>query len=224
VACTVVYPTLFGLLKFHLTAVPTDSATLRTFRDTVATQITRRFALDQHDSIVDSPLAVATVFDPIQKGLPLFDDSVSSRLYTPLKEEVALLPQPPIPTTGDDGLIQPPPSKLSRREQLSLLTCGNSSGPGTSGVASDLTTQIDRYLLATSDSDDDEDVLLYWKAKEHLYPQLAVLARKYLAVPATSCASGRLFSAAGLIVSYLRSSLLPDTASCLIFLYKYRKI
>ena len=184
--------------------------------------IKRRFALDQHDSIVDSPLAAATVFDPIQKELPFFDDSVRSRLYTRLKEEIALLP--PVPTAGDDGPIQLLPSKLSRHEQISLLTCGNSSRQGASGAASDLTTQIDRYLLAASDTDDDENVMLHWKAKEHLFPQLAVLARKYLAVPATSCASERLFSAAGLIVSDLRSSLLPDTASCLKFLYKNRKI
>jgi zinc finger BED domain-containing protein 1 (E3 SUMO-protein ligase ZBED1) len=228
VACTVVYPTLFGLLKFHLTSVPTDSSTLRAFKDTVSIQIKRRFALDQHDSIVNSPIAAATVFDPLQKGLLLFDDSVRSRLYTRLKTEIASLPLPSAPAaatdTGESSSTQPPPSKLSRREQLSLLTCGNSGGPGASNVASDVTTQIDRYLQSPNDDDDDEDVLLYWKAKEHMYPQLAILARKYLAVPATSCASERLFSAAGLIVSDLRSSLLPDTASCLVFLYKNRNM
>lgn len=113
VACTVVYPTLFGLLKLYLASVPRDSATLHTYKETVTEQIKRRFALDQHDSIVNLPTAAATVFDQVRKGLQLFDDSVRSRLNARLKNEIASLPLPSVP-----------PAATNTGESASLSHCG----------------------------------------------------------------------------------------------------
>jgi len=224
-ACTVVYPTLFGLLKFHLTTESTDCATIRSFKETVSLQIIRRFSLDQDDGfIVKSPIATATVFDPVQKGLLLFDDSVRNCLYARIRQEIASLVPPPAAeaTTETDEIEMkhnPVPLKLSRREQLRLLTGGNCGRPsGTNGTAPHHITELDRYLAA-NDDDDDEDVLQYWKAKEHTYPLMSKLARKYLGVPATS---SRL-SERGLDTSDLHSSISPDMANCLIFLNKNRK-
>ncbi|KAI7960057.1 hypothetical protein MJO29_005125 [Puccinia striiformis f. sp. tritici] len=55
--------------------------------------------------------------------------------------------------------------------------------------------------------------LKWWKANHLLYPTLAVLARAYLAVPGSSCAVERLFSAALDVCSSRRGSLLPSTMS-----------
>ncbi|POW19525.1 hypothetical protein PSHT_04527 [Puccinia striiformis] len=55
--------------------------------------------------------------------------------------------------------------------------------------------------------------LKWWKANHLLYPTLAVLARAYLAVPGSSCAVERLFSAASDVCSSRRGSLLPSTMS-----------
>lgn len=62
--------------------------------------------------------------------------------------------------------------------------------------------------------------LKWWKEKSHIYSMLAPLAKAYLAVPATSVPSERVFSTAGDIVSSQRSQLLPENVDMLIFLKK----
>ena len=52
---------------------------------------------------------------------------------------------------------------------------------------------------------------------------LAAMARDYLAVPATSCSSERLFSAAGNIISEKRSRLGTDTVRALLCLKDWYK-
>lgn len=58
----------------------------------------------------------------------------------------------------------------------------------------------------------------YWKLRESRFPVLASMARDYLAVPATSCPSERLFSTAGNVISASRSRLNPDTVRALLCL------
>ena len=49
--------------------------------------------------------------------------------------------------------------------------------------------------------------LVWWKRNRILYHNLAALARKYLAIQATSASSERIFSRASLIISNLRTRL-----------------
>jgi hypothetical protein len=64
----------------------------------------------------------------------------------------------------------------------------------------------------------DEDPLDWWRKYQSTCPDLALLARSYLAQQATSCASERLFSKAGYIVNKYRTSLKSDNISMLVFL------
>lgn len=52
----------------------------------------------------------------------------------------------------------------------------------------------DRYL---SEATEKGDALAYWEKRQVVYPQLAVLAKRYLCVLATSAPVERLFSTAG---------------------------
>ena len=54
----------------------------------------------------------------------------------------------------------------------------------------------------------------------HSFPSLATLARKLLSVCATSCASERLFSISGNIVTPTKTCLNPDKVNMLAFLAK----
>lgn len=60
--------------------------------------------------------------------------------------------------------------------------------------------------------------LTWWKKNNLAYPNIAKLAKQYLACPCSSVPSERLFSAAGNIVSKKRASLSRDTADMLVCL------
>ena len=65
-----------------------------------------------------------------------------------------------------------------------------------------------------------EDPCNWWFRNSQIYPNIAVVARKVLASPASSVYSERMFSTAGNIVSDLRNRLDPDLAEQLLFLNK----
>jgi hypothetical protein len=63
-------------------------------------------------------------------------------------------------------------------------------------------------------------VLKWWKDKQHKFPNLAVLARMYLSVRATSCAAERLFSTAGQLVTPLRNAMGAEVLQEILFVRK----
>ncbi|KAJ4949074.1 hypothetical protein JOQ06_020592 [Pogonophryne albipinna] len=69
----------------------------------------------------------------------------------------------------------------------------------------------------------DKNPFQWWKENETKFPSLAVVARSYLAAPATSTPSERLFSAAGNIVSKKRASLTKEHVDMLTFLHSNSK-
>nr|XP_054599277.1 E3 SUMO-protein ligase ZBED1-like [Nothobranchius furzeri] len=56
----------------------------------------------------------------------------------------------------------------------------------------------------------EHDPLTWWKANHTTFPHLALLAKKYLCIAASSCASERIFSTSGLICSPRRARLTEE--------------
>uniref|UniRef100_A0A9J8ALC4 BED-type domain-containing protein n=1 Tax=Cyprinus carpio carpio TaxID=630221 RepID=A0A9J8ALC4_CYPCA len=79
--------------------------------------------------------------------------------------------------------------------------------------------ELNNYLM-TPTIDGEDDPLAWWRVHKISYPQLCIMARKYLCVPATSAPSERLFSTGGNIVTCTRSSLKPAKVNILVFLAK----
>lgn len=79
--------------------------------------------------------------------------------------------------------------------------------------------EVNNYLM-TPAIDGEDDPLAWWRVHKISYPQLSIMARKYLCVPATSAPSERLFSTGGNIVTCTRSSLKPAKVNILVFLAK----
>ena len=63
-----------------------------------------------------------------------------------------------------------------------------------------------------------DDPFVWWRGNANRYLRLAILARKYLAIPATSTPSE--FSVAGIVVDKRRCALTPKMINALIFLHK----
>ena len=61
--------------------------------------------------------------------------------------------------------------------------------------------------------------LYWWKENNKRFKSLAELGKVYLSVPATSVPSERVFSAAGLTVNRLRSSLSPEHVNMLVTMH-----
>ena len=74
--------------------------------------------------------------------------------------------------------------------------------------------------LALPEIHSDDCPLLWWKINKTRFPVLSKLARKYLAIPATSTLSERLFSEAGNIMTIKRTQLAPNILENLVFCKK----
>ena len=64
----------------------------------------------------------------------------------------------------------------------------------------------------------EDNPLPWWENKAPKFPNIARLAKKYLAIPGSSVRSERVFSTAGNIVNKKRSALSPENVDCLVFL------
>ena len=63
-------------------------------------------------------------------------------------------------------------------------------------------------------------ILKWWKEHAALFPYLSQVARRYLAMPATSASVERLFSVAGQVVTAKRNRLHPSSVTLLVFLHE----
>ena len=68
--------------------------------------------------------------------------------------------------------------------------------------------------------DDGESPLTWWKHHAQALPYLSRLARRYLAMPATSAPVECLFSVSGQVVTAKRATLDPHTVTLLVFLHE----
>ena len=106
----------------------------------------------------------------------------------------------------------------SRPKALDLLL--GSDSPASSSDSSDpVQDEVENYFKQEQ-SPRHSSPPDWWKVNGHRFPSLARLARKYLAITATSTPADCVFSVAGLIVSRLRASLSPEHVDMLVFVNK----
>jgi hypothetical protein len=80
-----------------------------------------------------------------------------------------------------------------------------------------LSKELDTYV-AEPYAPENSNPLTWWRAHHSKYPSLAVVARAYLGIPATSVACERTFSKCGRVCSERRSLLSPQHVEQLVFL------
>jgi len=131
-----------------------------------------------------------------------FDDAVRRAAYDFVRERVNNVVLTPSPAAERE-----PPTKRCKVENDGLeFLLGETKSSSTSETQSD----FDRYLVAANSVEDGETALQWWRRNNKAFPKKAAVARKYLAILATSVQSERLFSVTGRLISKARSRLLPD--------------
>ncbi|KAL1250025.1 hypothetical protein QQF64_021030 [Cirrhinus molitorella] len=107
--------------------------------------------------------------------------------------------------------------------EKSVVEAKGAEGGHSTSPADKLTGEILLYKQMT-DISASEDPLTWWKNHETTMPTLAHLARGYLCIPASSCASERVFSTSGFICSPRRIRLTEEHIETLVFLAKNLKM
>ncbi|KAK6182220.1 hypothetical protein SNE40_009950 [Patella caerulea] len=161
-------------------------------------------------------LNIATFLDPRFKNKFLTDEEKFDTM-TKLKLEI-LEPLEPIVATEGENLEDSPAKKLclgnlfKRRDRIQETNKDLTPGEI-------INSEIERYL-ALPNIDYNSEPLQWWKEHLIIFPKLSSVVKKFLCIPATSCASERLFSVSGQIVSCKRTCLKPDKVDQLVFLSK----
>ncbi|CAG8461934.1 28550_t:CDS:2 [Racocetra persica] len=99
-------------------------------------------------------------------------------------------------------------------DSLSAELWGSLSTPTPQTITEDELTKYLKEQIAHKT----QDPLIWWKERRANFLLLSQLARKYLAVPAISVPSERLFSDAGALISARRTRLAPDLVNMMLFL------
>ena len=153
-----------------------------------------------------SPALIALFLDPRYKKLRLLKDRPDDRQK--FVEYVQELIPDPVSDHHDD--IKQEDAVESSEARVSILDClkGDVEIDLTKPADKSQHLEIQSYISAPVYT---LDPLEWWKQNDQRYPGLAKLAKEYLCIPATEVASERIFSAAGLTLTKLRSQLDPGT-------------
>ncbi len=82
-----------------------------------------------------------------------------------------------------------------------------------------LMSEMKEYCSYQPTPAEEKDALLFWKHHCNKYPHLAVLAKEYLCIPASSVSVESMFSTTGLILNSRRSSLDPVNMNIIVFIH-----
>jgi hypothetical protein len=115
-----------------------------------------------------------------------------------------------------------PPSKKPKLEFVQLLANKVNGSDLINNLDQTIQFELKKY---SNDLNVDmfTNIFEWWHQRKSVYPRLHSLMLKYLIIPATSAASERVFSSAGLILEDRRSRLSDEHVNMLIFLYKNLK-
>ncbi len=164
---------------------------------------------------------MAALLDPRYKNLDFIDDEderqrIIQKLhdeYDEISSEIVIPQQKnqlaPIPPATEEGIL----CSYKEYHQFRLMKCKNRR-------ISDEPTMVDKIMdyLAMPLAMETENPLEWWKAHVQIFPNLFKLARKYLAIPATSVSSERLFSDAGNLINAQRTCLNTNLVEKMLFL------
>ncbi|XP_078111814.1 E3 SUMO-protein ligase ZBED1-like [Sander vitreus] len=200
ISCSVVLPALCHLFRV-MEVSDDDPGDLCRFKEAFTADLSK-----WKESMNIQWLKVATAVDPRFKDLKCLPRSERDEVWRLIKELNA--------QQHNNEATDPEPPK----KKMSLLVASDSEDE--EETAAD--NSVDRYRAEPTISVEDCP-LKWWSAHAGAYPNLALLAQKYLATPATTVPCERLFSLSGHIVQNKRASLSSENVTNLVCLSDWLK-
>jgi hypothetical protein len=128
----------------------------------------------------------------------------------------------PKPNRSDhpvNSSVNLPPAKKARLAGDVFLNDDDVEDEEEDEIVEEEASEVDQYLLLPQLSEGMAfDLLAWWKKQSTMWPNLAKMARQYLALPATSAGVERLFSNGGQIHSSLRKSTKEQTLEMMLYI------
>lgn len=172
---------------------------------------------------------IAALCDVTNKKLGFISAQQRSAIIAQFKLEVQAVwakQHPPAHAAAPAAAPPPPPpahgaSRFGGRG-MAFMSSESEADPADNvpDAADSVEDEVTAYLgVKELDKDPDNSLTLgWWKENWQRFPHVAILARKYLAIPCSSAPSERVFSQAKLIYSRSRWNMSPETLSHLVFL------
>ena len=201
VSLSEVYPIVIGLMN-GLKYKSSDHSVIVKVKKAIRSDMNSRFEPETITAAKSLPM-LACLLDPQYKRLPFLTADQRQATHEILEERLDDVPLS-VPARNDDA----PPTK---RRRLNFCNFDDDD-------EDERSDELASYIAEKPTKDCDP--LDWWKRNETRYPQIAVIAKRVLGVPATSVSSERIFSAAGLLINKLRNRLSSDIVDSIIFLNK----
>jgi len=138
----------------------------------------------------------------VARAVEILQQEVDSAFGTDADDITILKPSVNDGSEDLSSEADPPPSK-KKKSMFNLIQKVAETAPS---AAKDKGYEVQNYLKLDVIGEN-ESPLKFWQKNEVQFPNLAILARKYLAIPATSGEIERLFSVAGAIARSRRARL-----------------
>ncbi|XP_053382048.1 E3 SUMO-protein ligase ZBED1-like [Mercenaria mercenaria] len=204
VSVSEIYPIVCGLVNRRLVTSNTDSNTASRVKEVIREDLMRRYQ-PSSDTAAESAAALGALLDPRYKKLPFFSSQQRKITHGALESCREDLPLR-LPASDVNNCEETP----AKRRKLDFLDFGSPERTSEDEVQSYLS---EKMVSGT-------DPLLWWRDNEERFPKIAIVAKRVLAVPATSVPSERIFSATGLLINKLRNRLSSEIVDSIFFLNK----
>ena len=168
-------------------------------------------ALEKYYEVIEKEAFIATLLDPRKKKTTFANNDQKELAKTSLYEVYEL-------AKNDTNIqLESHGPKLKKRKTSNRVYKRSLFSDDESHDNQIEDNEVERYLVMAQ-IQNDQNPLKWWDVNKSQFPILAQLARKYLSIQATSGASERVFSDAGLIMSSKRTSMKENLFEALIFL------
>ena len=204
-----------------------DDVGIQTMRSDMMNDLSARYAEVERNKVC----VLATILDPTYKLLvfnPVERVNAKASLLAEVRIKAEKMRSNQIDAISSDPDLAPVAStSLESYYQEFFASCTSNNLDATPASGTDYDEikylhEINSYLAEPKQprTSPPTDPVIYWKSRQHTYPHLAAVARRFCATPPSSVDSERTFSTSGAICDDKRSCMSASKMEMLLFVQK----